>query len=632
LFYDSRMLRIVLLVFWLSFAFSPVGAMAAESPTPDGPATRPEGSRLDQPAGSPSSFQSPDLDERVPSSEGAARQRRVRRHIVVVVWDGMRPDFVSEQTTPTLWKLAREGVTFRNHHAVYPSATQVNGTALVTGVYPGRSSVIANYAYRPEIDRTRSISVESPTVVGRGDELSGGKYISVPTITEVIQRAGGRTVIASAKTVGLLLDRQVGNQSRSPNRGASPLAKGERMEVRGSTTRDNENTETLTLPSPLKRERRTDLETGADIDSQLLKNSVTLFAGKTLPSAALTPITEALGPFPAAHLQRDAWTTKAVTDFLWKDGVPALSVIWLGEPDLTEHESAPGAPPALATIKSSDENLAVVLSALDRRAACERTDLFVVSDHGFSTIRRSIDLRKILSDAGFVAKTEFQDEPKAGDIMLVGNGGSVLFYVIGHDATVTRRLVEFLQQSEFAGVIFTKQSLPGTFHLNEARIDDLHAPDIVMAFRWNDSKNQFGTPGVIDADWQRAAGEGTHATLSRFDMHNMLIAGGPDFRRGYLDDVPSGNVDLAPTILRILGIKAPQQMDGRVLSEAMVDVDRIEAGRKTEAKTIETKKDFAAGTWRQSLRITRVGSTIYLDEGNGAFAPTEEKKEATTVR
>ena len=104
----------------------------------------------------------------------AAETARSDRDIVVVVWDGMRPDFVNEATTPTLWKLAREGITFRNHHPVYPSATQVNGTALVTGVYPGRNNVIANYAYRPEIDRTRSISVESPTVVARGDELSGG--------------------------------------------------------------------------------------------------------------------------------------------------------------------------------------------------------------------------------------------------------------------------------------------------------------------------------------------------------------------------------------------------------------------------------------------------------------------------
>jgi arylsulfatase A-like enzyme len=278
-------------------------------------------------------------------------------------------------------------------------------------------------------------------------------------------------------------------------------------------------------------------------------------------------------------------------------------------------------------VKSSDENLAAILSALDRRAARQTTDLFVVSDHGFSTISRSIDLRKILSDAGFVAKTEFDGEPKPGDIMLVGNGGTVLFYVIGHDATVTRRLVEFLQQSDFAGVIFTKQSLPGTFDLNEAKIDNPNAADVVMAFRWNDSKNHFGTPGMIDADWQRKAGEGTHATLSRFDMHNTLIAVGPDFRRGYVDDLPSGNVDLAPTILRILGIKAPQEMDGRVLVETMVNADRVGLGEKTEAKTMEAKKDFAAGSWRQSLRISRVGSTIYLDEGNGAFAPNAGTKQ-----
>ena len=57
----------------------------------------------------------------------------------------------------------------------------------------------------------------------------------------------------------------------------------------------------------------------------------------------------------------------------------------------------------------------------------------------------------------------------------------------------------------------------------------------------DDSKNQFNVPGMIDADWQRAAGKGTHATLSRFDMHNTLIAAGPDFKRDQTDDLPSGN-------------------------------------------------------------------------------------------
>ena len=521
------------------------------------------------------------------SATAAIVPAKPERHVVVVVWDGMRPDFVTEQNTPTLWKLAREGITFRNHHAVYPSATMVNGTAIVTGNYPGKSGIIANHVYRPDIDPHHSIDVELPAVVKKGDEVSGGKYILVPTIAELVQHAGGRTVIASAKTVGLLLDRQ------------------------------------------------------ADVGTA--KNCVTLFAGKSLPAEIIPSITATLGPFPSGHLQQDAWTTKAMTDCFWKDGVPALSVLWLGEPDLTQHESAPGAPAALAAIKSADENLAAVLSALDQRDARGRTDVFIVSDHGFSTIKRSVDLRRILNDAGFTAKieelriakdgnqsaggirdkTEFNDQPKPGDIMLAANGGSVLFYVVGHDKKLIRRLVEFLQQSDFAGVIFTKEPMEGTFGLTQALIQRGDAPDVVMAFRWTDLQNQFGVTGEIDADWQRAAGKGTHATLSRFDMHNTLIAAGPDFKPGQTDDLPTGNVDLVPTILQILGIKVPHQMDGRILSEAVAAPTSLLPAPKPEAKSIEARKDFPSGTWRQTLKISRVGSTIYLDEGNGAFVAIE---------
>src|SRR6266511_1508749 len=548
------------------------------------------------------------------------------RRVVVVVWDGMRPDFVSEHNTPALWKLSREGVTFRNHHAVYPSATMVNGTALVTGVYPAKNGLIANHVYRPDIDLHHTVDVELPPVVKKGDEVSGGKYIFVPTLAELVQRAGERTIIATAKTVGFLLDRQVPDLSRNVNGAASPLGEGERMKERGSTMRVSKKASTLTQPSPLRREKRTTSDNEDRSEAVSANNSVTLFAGKSLPAEILRSITAALGPLPLGHLQHDSWTMKGLTVCLWKDGVPTLSILWLGEPDLTQHESAPGAPAALAAIKSADENLAAVLSELDQRKARETTDIFVVSDHGFSTIERSVDLRKILRDAGFTAKTEFNADPKPGEIMLAGNGGSVLFYVIGHDEKLVRRLVEFLQQSDFAGVIFTKEPMEGTFGFDRAMIhppspgygaaSSDRVPDVIMAFRWNDSKNQFGVPGTIDADWQRAAGKGTHATLSRFDMHNMLIGAGPDFRRGETDDLPSGNIDLAPTILQILGIKPPQKMDGRILSEAMTIV--IPSGQP-ETKRIEATKYFRSGTWRQSLQISRVGSTIYLDEGNGAF-------------
>ena len=349
-----------------------------------------------------------------------------QRHVVLVVWDGMRPDSVTEEDAPTLWKLGKEGVVFRNHHSVYPSATNVNGTALVTGAYPGRSGIIANHVYQPEIDNKKSIDVENPEVVKKGDALSGGKYVAFPTIAELVRAAGRQTVTATAKTVGLLQDRH--------------------------------------------------------FDSKRDKDSVALVSGQMQSSEALAALVKLTGPFPTAFAQKDARTTKALTDFLWKDGVPAFSLLWLSEPDGTQrYEIAPGSPEARGAIKSADDNLAAVISALDRLGARSSTDIFVISDHGFSTIERSIDLRKILSEAKFDATTEFTDKPKPGQIMLSGNGGTVFFYVVQHDAAVTRRLVEFLQQSDFAGVILTRDKIPGTFGLEQAKIDNEHAPDVALA-------------------------------------------------------------------------------------------------------------------------------------------------------
>jgi arylsulfatase A-like enzyme len=499
------------------------------------------------------------------SSPDRSANGRIRRgeHVVIVVWDGMRPDFVSEQNTPTLWKLAQSGVTFQNHHSVYPSATIVNGTAIATGVHPNHSGLLANHDYRPEIDDRKSIDTESAGVVRKADQLSGGKYIGVPTIAEFIHKGGGKTAIATAKTVGLLLDRHA------------------------------------------------DARTGQNI-----------FAGEPVSPESMTEIVRMLGAFPSAAqpADRDAWTTKALTDVLWKKGIPQFSLLWLSEPDDTEHKTAPGAPAAIAAIRSSDDNLARVLAALDRSnggGTRSTTDIFVVSDHGFSTISRAIDVRKILRDGGFDAVTEFTGEPKTGQVMIVGNGGTVLFYVIGHDAAVTRRLVEFLQQTDFAGVIFTREGMEGTFTLDKARIDDEHAPDVEMAFRWDENKNQFGVAGMMDGDWQRAAGKGTHATLSRFDMHNVLVAAGPNFKRGETDELPSGNVDLAPTILAILGIKSAASMDGRVLAEAISASEGTPARAANE--TMEVLKKFPAGTWQQHLTVSQVGSTVYFDEGNGWF-------------
>ena len=364
------------------------------------------------------------------------------RHVVVVVWDGMRPDFVSKTHTPTLWKLAREGVTFRHHHASYLSATVVNGTAIATGCYPSSNGVFANYVFRPELVPAKMIDAGLPEVVRKGDESSGGNYLAKPTTAEILHRAGKLTAIAGTKYVTLLHDRRV-----TPENAAS-------------------------------------------------RKSFIFFQGGILPDDTIELFTKPLGTFPGIDdPQADAWTTKALTDVMWKESVPDYSLLWLCEPDYQEHKNAPGSPAAIKGIEGADKRLGDVLAALEKKKVRAETDVFVVSDHGFSTIERSVDLLPLLNGAGFHAFTEFREPPHQGEIMVVGNGGSVLFYVIGHDIPVTQHLVTWLQQSDFAGVIFSREKSEGAFSLADAKIDMATAPDVVMSFRWNDRPNEFGAPG-----------------------------------------------------------------------------------------------------------------------------------------
>ncbi|MBC7818845.1 MAG: alkaline phosphatase family protein, partial [Planctomycetaceae bacterium] len=47
------------------------------------------------------------------------------RHLLLVL-DGLRPDYVTKDVMPNLYALAQRGVTFTNHHSVYPTVTRVN--------------------------------------------------------------------------------------------------------------------------------------------------------------------------------------------------------------------------------------------------------------------------------------------------------------------------------------------------------------------------------------------------------------------------------------------------------------------------------------------------------------------------
>ena len=74
----------------------------------------------------------------------AADTPKTDRHVVVVVWDGMRPDFVSEKNnSPRSVKARPRRNAFESPRGVSQRDTGKR-YSLVTGVYPGRSSVIAD--------------------------------------------------------------------------------------------------------------------------------------------------------------------------------------------------------------------------------------------------------------------------------------------------------------------------------------------------------------------------------------------------------------------------------------------------------------------------------------------------------
>lgn len=482
------------------------------------------------------------------------------KHVVVLVWDGMRRDFISPQYTPNLYRLVTNGVFFKRHHPVYISSTEVNGTALATGCNPATSGIIANQDYRPEVSVLGPTATEGIENIRQVDKMTGGRYVEVPTLAETLQENGIATITAGTKPVVLLHDR------------------------------DNKKT------------------------SEAGTNSVLLYKGKTIPRGVEAGCAKANDDkaFPGAGLAGDNWTAKATLNYLWRKGVPKYSLLWLSEPDAAQHADGVAHPNALTAIENSDRILGDVLKKLEEKGVKDQTDVLVVSDHGFSTILRGPDVMDILKKAKFRATRKHED-PEKGDVLVVGLGGSSCLYVYDNDDDVTRRLAEFLQTTDFAGVIFSRVPVEGTFPLEAVRLNATNVvPDIVVSYRWFDVINDNGAPGLIISD-TGTKGKGTHASLSRYDMLNTAVGWGPDFKKGYASEIPSGNVDITPTVLHILGIKPATRLDGRVLTEALVGGEEPQF----ETRNLEASRVTGIFRWKQHLKQVQVGNTVYFDEGNG---------------
>src|SRR5262245_11458492 len=112
------------------------------------------------------------------------------RIVIVFVVDGLRPDAVTAEETPTLHRLRREGVEFTNSHAVFPTVTRVNAAALSTGAQPGRNGIVGNQLFVPAVDPRRAFDTGNYRNLLRLDQVTGGRLLLAPTLAERLHAHG----------------------------------------------------------------------------------------------------------------------------------------------------------------------------------------------------------------------------------------------------------------------------------------------------------------------------------------------------------------------------------------------------------------------------------------------------------
>ena len=233
------------------------------------------------------------------------------------------------------------------------------------------------------------------------------------------------------------------------------------------------------------------------------------------------------------------------------------------------------------------------------------------SDHGFSTHSGGVALEAVLAP--------FSGTLEDGTPRIVAGSGGI--YVRDGDQETVAAIVSALQSSSNVGAIFTWGAaqgrvdgwVPGTLSYELARWDHPRASEILFSGNWTAAENEYGYRGT-----SAQRGVAGHGSSSPFDIHNTLIAAGPLLKSGVTIDVPSGNVDFAPTFLSALGLDVPVSMQGRVMSEAFAD------GPDPEAVAVESARHTVESEDR-SYQLTAFTSIVdgrrYLDYTEVVRAP-----------
>lgn len=258
-----------------------------------------------------------------------------------------------------------------------------------------------------------------------------------------------------------------------------------------------------------------------------------------------------------------------VRDGIWTDAAcqviaehkPNLMFVHLLNVDGTHHKYGPKTPAGNTAVAFADTFVARIVKAIDDAGIRDKTTIFVVSDHGFQTIPKTIQPNVVLRKGNLL--TVEGGKLTAARVHAVPEGGIAMVYATvpetrEQDLAAARKLFEATEG--VAEVVlpdqFEKYGLPQP-------ADYPQMADMVVA-----AKDGYGFSATATGDDDVIASTatlGTHGFLSNNPlMRATFIASGPGVPEGKRIGVVN-NIDLTPTIARLLDIPFPDATGKDVL-------------------------------------------------------------------
>ena len=346
----------------------------------------------------------------------------------------------------------------------------------------------------------------------------------------------------------------------------------------------------------------------------------------TLPRRLHAELEDRFGEWPPEVLPNTARLNhgrRILTEYVLPEINPAVALLWLSEPDKTQHEDGVGLGRAPQALREADAEFGEVLSWLAQNRRSETTDILIASDHGYSTITEPIPIESMMRESGFPTVE------KPGGVAVAGNGGSALFYVHENNPDTAETVAQWLTSHEWCGPLFASERVgqpSGTLPASLIGCDGPRAPDLSMSFRWDSIPNGAGHEGHAYATGGRA-GQGQHGSMSRHELKNVGLAKGPSLRNGTVVETPTGNIDFAPTILHLLGMNdaLQQRWTAGYLGKRWQKTRNPHRGRgfrhTKRSRAITAKKYRSATLARLTTSIGAIAYRVTMAEGVG-FEPT----------